>query len=222
MKFSKILVNSLNNIGVISLFAILFFPIQVEGAIYVCVDNNGARHYSDKKCAINKALKSEVMNNSGKYSLPDSVQKFTHIIQMLKNTLSLINQQTPGVDLYQRAYKYSLDADSKHNKFLSIRHKTMPVKYNPFEPEKLTKIIAAISKGCRIDAYMTVCGAIEGDDWLSTEEQNYRQKQRAGDFQYYATPQNNKLLCEKAKRANQGGVISKGMQEVFCQENQGA
>ena len=64
-----------------SALLLVFFliPSIAEGRIYVCIDGNGIRHYSDKKCPINNKFKTEVINDLGKVTLPDSVLEFTPI-----------------------------------------------------------------------------------------------------------------------------------------------
>ena len=194
---------------------LMFFlvPSIAEGRIYVCIDGNGARHYSDKKCPLNRQFKTEVINDLGKVTLPDSVLEFTPIIQIVKRTLSLAAMQIPDKELYRKAYQYTLDAEVTHQTFLSKAHKKVPLNYNPFDPVKLVDIIAAISDSCRNQGYMSICGVIEGNYWLNGEEQIFLKKSQN---QPMVTPSNQKKFCEKAKIANQGGVISRRMLDSFC------
>jgi len=203
--------------GSIFIILLLFLPRPAEARIYICVDEKGTRHYSDKKCPINKKLKTEVINNLGKAVIPDSILEFTPIIQIIKRTLTVINEQIPNNDLYKRALKYSIEAELFHNKFLTKRHKVFPKDYNPFEPVKLVNIIAAISHGCRSQAYMTICAAIEGNYWLNGEEQIYLKQQQESGLHYVVTEANSKSYCKKATIANQGGVVSHKIVQYFCQ-----
>lgn len=205
----KIITNSL-------LLVLLFFSPPVEGKIYVCIDGNGARHYSDKKCPINNKFKTEVISDLGKVTLPNSVLEFTPIIQIVKRTLALAAEQMPNKELYRKAYQYTLDAEIAHQRFLSQKHKKVPYNYNPFDPVKLVDIIAAISDSCRTQGYMSICGVIEGNYWLNGEEQIFLTKLQKKNNQPKIAGANQKKYCEKAKMANLGGVISRRMLASFC------
>ncbi len=194
---------------------LMFFltPSIAEGRIYVCIDENEARHYSDKKCPINNKFKTEVINDLGKVTLPNSVLEFTPIIQIVKRTLALAAEQIPNKALYRKAYQYTLDAEIAHQRYMSKTHKKVPNNYNPFDPVKLVDIIAAISDSCRAQGYMSICGVIEGNYWLNGEEQMFLKNAQNKPI---ITPSNQKKFCEKAKIANQGGVISRRMLDSFC------
>jgi len=202
----KIITNTL-------LLMLFLVPSISEGRIYVCIDGNGTRHYTDKKCPINSKFKTEVINDLGKVTLPNSVLEFTPIIQIVKRTLALAAEQMPDKELYRKAYQYTLDVEIAHQSFMSKAHKKVPNNYNPFDSVKLADIIAAISDSCRIQGYMSICGVIEGNYWLNGEEQLFLKKSQN---QPMIIPSNQKKFCEKAKTANQGGVISRRMLDSFC------
>ena len=209
----------INKIGVLILFIMFFLTTQVEGTIYICVDSKGVKHYSDKKCPVEKTVKTEIIDDLGKTTIPNSILEFTPIIQTVKRALRLIQEQIPDNELYQRAYNYSVIAEKYHNNYIATKHNTHPKKYNPFEPITLENVIAAISHACRVEAYMTVCGVVEGNYWLNGEEQIYLKNQMNKGTQVRITAANKKLFCEKAKLASNGGVISRKMVNYFCQVN---
>lgn len=201
---------------IIILLLFLLSPEKVNGDIYICTDGKGVRHYSDKKCAINQKLKTEVVSNFSRENIPSSILEFTSIIQIVKRTLTVINEQVPDNELYQRALLYSRDAEVSHAKYISIKQKLYPDSYNPFDPVNLVDIIAAISHGCRARAYMTICAAIEGNYWLRGEEQIYLKKQRDRGLMLNLTVANKKLFCSKARSGNQSGVVSRKVVDYFC------
>ena len=98
-------------------------------------------------------------------------------------------------------------------------HKTYPKEYNPFKPVPLESIITAISHACRAKAYMTACGIIENNYWLSAEEQIYLKKQMEKGIQVTRTAATKKQFCVKAKFASNGGVISQNMVTYFCKSS---
>ena len=206
----------MNKLLTITLLLFILLPEKVEGGIYICTDTKGVRSYSDKKCAINQKLKSEVISNLGRTNIPNSISEFTSIIEIVKRTLTIINEQIPDSDLYQRALLYSKDAELTHNNYMSTTHKVYPDDYNPFDPVKLVDIIAVISQGCRERAYMTICAAIEGNYWLHGEEQIYLKKQLDKGLKLKLTIVNKQLFCSKARFANQGGVVSHKIVDYFC------
>ncbi|MCP3674104.1 MAG: DUF4124 domain-containing protein [Gammaproteobacteria bacterium] len=204
---------SIKNITITLLLMFFLIPSITEGSIYVCIDGNGARHYSDKKCPISNKFKTEVINDFGKAAFPDSVLEFSPIIQIMKRTLALAAEQMPDKELYRKAYQYTLDAEVGHLRYMSTTHKEVSNNYNPFDPVKLVDIIAAISDSCRSHGYMSICGAIEGNYWLSGEEQRFLKNAQNKPL---SSPSNQKKFCEKAKIANQGGLISRRMLGSFC------
>jgi len=206
----------MNKFSVVLIAIILFLPTQVEGQIYICVDKNGFHHYSDKKCPTDKKLKEEIMNDYGKKVLPDYILEYRPIIQSVKRVLALLIQYQPDSELYQKAYTNTEEIEKLHNKFLDTHQKTAPTKYDPFITKKADSIVAAISRGCRFEAHMTVCGMIESNQWLFDKEQTYIKARFENELFYEITESDRKLYCEKAERANQGGVVSRNMMEYFC------
>jgi hypothetical protein len=159
----------------------------------------------------------QVVNDLGKTTIPKYILEFTPTIQTVKRALRLIKQHRPENNLYQRAYSYSVIAEKRHNKYIAFKHKTYPEEYKPFKPAPLNEIIAAISHACRSEAYMTACGIIESNNWLSDEEQDYMKKQSDKGILINRTATDKKLFCEKSKHASNGGVISKNLVNYFCE-----
>jgi len=173
------------------------------------------RSYSDKKCPPSKNTKSEVINNLGRAALPDSILQFSAIIKVVKRTLRIVIEQSPENNLYSRAYRYTQDAEVNHRTYLSTKHRSYPQNYNPFEPIELSDVIAAISNACRIEGYMTVCGAIEGNYWLNGEVLIYLKNKKNKAYSN-AEANNDIAFCNKAKRANYSGVVSRRVVNSFC------
>jgi len=189
--------------------------LETSAGIFVCIDANGQKSYSDKKCPPSNKKKSQVINDLGRTTVPDSILQFTAIIKVVKRTLRVVIDQSPDNGLYRRAYRYTQDAEVNHRKYLSKQHKNYPINYNPFAPIELSDIISAISGSCRINGFMTVCGAIESNYWLNGEEQIYLSKSRVSAYTN-STKGNDIALCNKAKRANYSGVVSGRVVDYFC------
>ncbi|MFT5521719.1 MAG: hypothetical protein ACI9IA_002324 [Enterobacterales bacterium] len=206
----------INKFGFFILFIMFFLTSHVEGAIYICIDSKGIKNYSDKKCSINKTVKIEVIGDLGKTAIPKYILEYSPVIQIVKRVLRLIRQQNPNNKRYQRAYNYSLIVEKNHNDYIAFMRKTYPKEYNPFDQAPLNNIIAVISETCRNKAYMTACGIIESNDWLSSKEQIYLKGQLEKGIQVRRTAVEKKLFCEKAKHASNGGVISTISVNYFC------
>lgn len=200
-------------------FIVVFLIIgtfsHLEGRVFVCTDKNGASYYSDKKCPDNK-LKTEVYENISDASVPTAVKKHENNIYVLKRSLTLIVERFSEDLDYFKAYKTVLNVELKHIKTAAKVLRKTHSSYNPFNKDELTVIIGAISRSCRIDAYMTSCGIIESHDWLNSQEQEYLQKHKVSRKNYFVLPEIRKLNCEKAERAKSGGVISDNMKRHFC------
>jgi len=209
---------NIKTIVVSFLFLISFVSSHVDGAIYICLDNKGIKHYSDKKCPIKKTVKTVIIKDLGKTSIPNSILEFTPIIQNVKAALRFIKELIPDNELYQTAYGYTLTTERSHNNYIATKHRSHPKIYSPFDPIKLEHIVAAISHACRAEANMTICGVIESNYWLSGEEQIYLKNQIQKDIHLRVTAIDKNKLCEKAKLASQSGVISRKMVDNFCLE----
>ncbi len=156
----------MRNFKIMFLFVAIIFTSQLFGRIYACIDATGNRHYSDKKCPVNKLFKTEIIEKINRVKLPDSVLKYTDIINVLKRTLSTISAKYPNSTSVLEALKNIRQIEISHNNILARRLKISTRNYNPIGEKKLKIILSAISRNCRIKAHMTVCGAIEGYDWL--------------------------------------------------------
>jgi hypothetical protein len=199
------------------LLSLCYLP-DTSARIYVCVDNNGARHYSDKKCPTANTKRTETINKLGKKNIPDSVLAFTPMIQVLKRALTLINKQTTDKSIYTRAHRSILQAERNHTNFISQQQSSFTENYSPFDKIELLSLIAAISYACRSEGMMSICGVIEGNNWLKQQETNYLEDLEMKGLNLLVTSERQNKLCNKARTAHTGGVITRNMRNYFCED----
>ena len=157
------------------------------------------------------------MDTSGRKAVPQSVLQYTPILQILKRALLLIKQEMPNDEQYQRAYNYTLKAERYHTNYIYSQKSQFPENYSPFDSIELTNIVAAISHACRAQAFMSVCGVIEGNAWLNGQERIYLSDRLGQGLNYFVTPEARNDKCKKAVNAHAGGVISSNMRSYFCE-----
>jgi hypothetical protein len=186
---------------------------EAQAQIYICVDENGQRHYSDKRCPGKKLTQAASVDKRGQERAPDNVQIFGSAIQLLKRSYALLTIYEPENREYSELYNAVSRAEMKHMRFMS---NPMPSRYNnysPFNKDTQARIIASISDACRYRGYFSVCAAMEGNPWIAKLEMNYHREELRTNYSHSSS---NSDFCDKAVDAREGGVISDDLMAYFC------
>jgi len=187
---------------------------SINAQIFICVDGNGQRHYSDKRCPTSKGQKTESFSEKGKIVPPKSVTVFTAAIKLVKQSFALLTIYEPTNDTYQSLYQRSLQIELKHQRFISSPNRRKFNRYNPFGMDLQTRIITNLSEACRVKSYMTICSTLEGNPWIATLENEY--SSQTTEASHDVNKEQRDKLCKKATNAHSGGVISNSMLAYFC------
>lgn len=187
-----------------------FFITDISAKIYICVDDTGKRQYSDKRCPIKSGTKTESFSMTNRVIAPSNVIEFTAVLKLSRESLALLMVLEPNDSSYGSLYKDISNAQINHRKFLANPQRQRFRGYNPMGVALQNRLIASMSNACRKLGHMSICGAIEGNSWFSTQEADFLQgrthpRALSGKF------------CDKAGRAHVGGVISNQMRISFCQ-----
>ena len=187
------------------------FTTEVSAKIYICVDDAGKRHYSDKRCPTTSGKKSESYSMTDKVIAPRNVVAFTAVLKLSRESLALLMILEPQDGTYKVLYKDISKAQTRHRQFIASPQRSRFRGYNPMGLALQNRLIASMSKACRQRGHMSICGAIEGNPWFSIQESDF----------YNANSISRAMVnkyCEKANRAHEGGVISNQMRTSFCQQ----
>ncbi len=201
-----------------SLLIILLCCNEVSAQIFICVDENGRKHYSDKRCPVKKTSSnknnSATINRFGKLEIPDAVKAYSVAIRVIKEGFSFLATREPENAEYVNIYRMVARAERRHLDFIANPSSDRFQSYQPFNRDDKKIIIASLSNACRIRGYFTICSTIEGNPWLSEEElrhltDNWPRRSLDGSAD---------SSCDKATTANTGGVISDKMMRYFCEK----
>ena len=191
---------------------------SLNAQIFICEDETGRKHYSDKRCPLQNQNISGVMNKSGtinklgKLEIPEEIRAYTSAIQVIKQGFTLLTIREPRNREYADVYQLVTQAERRHQIFISNPDEKRFKTYRPFSVENQQRMIRSLSDACRKRGYFSICSAIEGNPWLTNEEKallnSMTEEQR---FR-----KNDKSSCDKATVAHSGGVISDKMLLYFC------
>ena len=182
----------------------------VQAKIFICIDEQGRKHYSDKMCPRKIAKQTEYYRVKGKTIPPKNVTDYTPVLKLARESLALLQLIEPDQLVYSALYDTINKAHNRHVHFLSFPESKRFARYDPLGTSLQQQLIATLSTACRIRGHLTICAAIEGNPWFTALEQEY--------FDLYKENfRLTKRFCEKAESAHIGGVISRQMQNFFCQ-----
>lgn len=194
---------------------VIIEPVEVNAQIYICVDTNSQRHYSDKKCPQKKRRQEGSIDKTGKAHATSNVKMFSSVLRLLKRSYALLTIYEPGNQEYSELYNRVTTAELKHMRFLSNPIRSQFSNYNPLGKQLQKRVIQSISDACRNRGYFSVCATIEGNPWISQTERD----EFLSDMENkYASVSEDNSLCDRAVDANTGGVISDEMKTFFCRK----
>lgn len=191
---------------------------SLNAKIFICVDETGRKHYSDKHCprqnqnVTGTMNKSGTINKLGKLEIPEEIRVYTSAIQVIKQGFTLLISREPQNREYADVYQLVTVAERRHQMFISNPDEKLFETYLPLSAGERERMISSLSDACRQHGYFSICSAIEGNPWLSKEEQNLLnsmpEQQRFRERDTFS--------CDKATSAHSGGVISDKMLMYFC------
>ena len=194
---------------------------ELSAKIFICIDDKGRKHYSDKRCPLpgqkidGTVSKLGIANRYGKLEIPDEIKAYTAAIQVIRHSFSVLSDREPANQGYKMLLQLVTYAEQKHTRFIQTPDESRFGTYQPFSNANLNEIVASLSDACRIHGYFSICSAIEGNTWISKEEKRYLSEQN----NRKASDTNRKKSCDKANVAHTGGVISDKMVRYFCRKD---
>ena len=204
----------------IALIITLFWCADLSAQIYICVDESGRKHYSDKRCPAKKQNNAGKMSSSGTINkfgnleIPENIKAFSIAIRVIKEGFSFLATREPANAEYIRIYRMVANAERRHLSFIANPDEDRFTSYRPFNQSNQDIIISSLSNACRMRGYFTICSTIEGNPWLASVEQRHL----ADGWPRKSIEEGADKSCEKAASANTGGVISDKMMRYFCEK----
>ena len=96
---------------------------ELSAQIFICVDENGRKHYSDKRCPAKKSsankTKSATINRNGKLEIPEEVKAYSVAIRVIKEGFSFLASREPNNAVYVRIYRMVARAERRHLNFIA-------------------------------------------------------------------------------------------------------
>jgi len=202
----------MRSLKLVLLILLSLFSTDISAKIYICVDEQGKRHYSDKRCPTTPGKVSQSYAMTNRVVAPQNVIAYSSVLKLARESLALLMILEPTDSTYINLYDDVSVAQRRHSNFINNPDRSRFRGYNPLGLASQKRLIAGLSSACREQGHMSICGAIEGNSWFSSQATDF--------FQIKSQSQTNASQhCDKATRAHAGGVISLEMRNSFCLAN---
>ncbi|NNJ72690.1 MAG: DUF4124 domain-containing protein, partial [Enterobacterales bacterium] len=157
----------------ILLILLPFIITDISAKIFICVDEQGKRHYSDKRCPTTSGKVSQSYAMTNRVVAPQNVITYSAVLKLARESLALLMILEPNDSTYINLYDDVSTAQRRHSNFINNPDRRRFRGYNPLGLASQNRLIAGLSSACREQGHMSICGAIEGNSWFSSQATDF-------------------------------------------------